>query len=254
MAIRNFFAGLMLAVTAGAVVAGPAIFAASPVQAEPVVIRDPGDVVLNLSVEDWVNTKTAKVRIVVQAVMDGAKSGKVRGEALAALDRVAKADWQVTGFYQSQDASGLERWQINVEARIDEPKLGGLRDRVRAASRKGMKLTVQGIDFIPTLAEREQTQAGLRLWIYKKVAEEIAVLKTVFPDRTYRAGSIDFVGSSSARPMPRRMYKSARMESRAMAADAAPAPAAVSVGTLMKLRASVVLSTDAKVASDKDSQ
>lgn len=245
MSIRNFCAGILLAGTAGVLTVGPALIAPSSALAETAIVRDAGDVVLKLAVEDWVNTKTAKVRLVVNATMDGEKSGKVRTEALTALARVAKVDWQVTGFYQSLEASGLERWQINVEARIDEPKLGGIRDRVRSASRKGMKISVQGIDFVPTLAEREKTNAGLRRWIYKKVAEEIAVLNSVFPDRVYRASAIDFVGRTVARARPRMMTKSARMETMAMA-DAAPA--AVSVGTLMKLRANVVLSTDAKIA------
>ena len=245
MRMNKFWAGMLAMGMAMGLSGG---LMADRASAEPVIVRDPGDVVLNLAVEDWVNTKTAKVRIVVQAVMDGAKSGQVRGEALGALDKVAKADWQVTGFYQSQDASGLERWQINVEARIEEPRLGGLRDRVRSASRKGMKLSVQGIDFVPTLAERETTNAGLRRRVYKLVADEIAALKAIFPGRAYRASSINFTGQAVARPMPQRMVKSARREMMAMSADAA-APGAVSVGTLMKLRARIVLSTDAKAAA-----
>ena len=111
------------------------------------------------------------------------------------------ADWRFTVFDRNQDASGLEHWHAVVEARLPETQLGGLSDRAKQASKPGLQIKVQSVDFSPTLAEIEATRAKLRSDMYKKVNEALAQLNQSEPDRKYRIMHIDFNGLVTAPPL-----------------------------------------------------
>lgn len=159
-------------------------------------------VVLNLAVEDWVPTQTARVVLNAEAAIQGADAGKTRDELLAAAKKAANADWRITRFDRSTDQAGLERWSASLETRLAESALGGLADRAKASSRPGMQLTVGQIDFTPTLAETEGARAKLREQLYKRASEELQRLNAIVTDRKFRVARIDFGTVQVQRPMP----------------------------------------------------
>ncbi len=161
----------------------------------PIIAYPPQNdtVTLNLSLEDWVQTQTARTEISVDASLPGSDAGKVRADMLSAVKTLAQgAEWRFTGFDRNQDASGLEHWHAVLEARLPEAQLGGLSDRAKQASKPGLQLKVQNVDFTPTLAEVEATNAKLRVEMYKKVNEALAQLNQAEPDRKYRIQRVNF--------------------------------------------------------------
>lgn len=206
--------------------------------------RRPDRVVLQLSAEDWVDTKTARLTVAVDAAESAQNAGGVRDRVLTVLGGLAKdADWHITRFDRGRDNAGLETSRVTAEARVAEDVLSGIYDKARSASRPGLQVRVAGIDFSPTLAENEAVRAGLRAEIYRQVGAELERLKTAHPGRTFRLRTIDFV---HLRP-----YRQAGRK----AMEAAPAPAQMrtlaatsggnfGVSRRMTLTATVVLAAE----------
>ena len=196
-------------------------------------------VTLPLTLEDWVQTDTARTELAVDASLPGSDAGKVRADILGAVKSLAQgADWRFTAFDRNQDASGLEHWHAVIEARMAEAQLGGLSDRAKQASKPGLQIRVQTIDFSPTLAEVEAAKAKLRAEMYKKVNEALTQLNQAEPDRKYRIMRIDFNGPITTPGAPKLM--------RAMAA---PAPeqdeGGISLSEKAQLRANVTFAAAA---------
>lgn len=206
---------------------------------------EPDTIALSLSAEDWVETKTAKVTARVDATLAGDKAGDARGEALEALAGAAEdAQWRITGFNRSQDASGLERFSITAETRLPEAQLSGLAERAERRSRPGLKARILNVDFTPTRAEREAKLAELRAKIYADVAAELARVNAAYPDRDYRVRDLS-VGLTGAPPVPQ------PRRARAMSADAMMATAeaafvggGASVSQKLVVNASVLLAAE----------
>jgi hypothetical protein len=185
-----------------------------------------------------VQTQTARTEMAVDASLPGSDAGKVRSDILAAVKLLAQgADWRFTAFDRNQDASGLEHWHAVIEARLPETQLGGLSDRAKQASKPGLQIQVQNVDFSPTLAEIEAAKAKLRTDMYKKVNEALAQLNQSEPDRKYRIMRIDFNGPIATQPVPRMMKTMA-----------APAPESdmsenIALSEKAQLRANVTFAT-----------
>jgi hypothetical protein len=225
--------------------------------AEPAAADEPlppDSVVLTLAAEDWVDTATARVRVAVDSAMEADAVAAARGRIKATLAKLLpEADWHITEFRRDRDASGLERWHLEAEARVPETALDGLYDRAMAASRPGEQVSVAGIDFVPTLAEREKTFAGLRATVYGEVKDELGRLNATYKDRSFRVRTIDFTGQAVPAPRP---------YARAMAAEAPPVGAApseaapIGVAEKVHVTATVVLAAEPpgrdKDARDKD--
>lgn len=212
----------------------PALLAALPARAQPYPIMD--QVVLRLSAEGWVESDTARVSVGIDAALPGAEAASVRDDMNAALDRLAAdAAWRFVRFDRFRDDSGLERWTATAEARLAETALDGLAARAEQASRPGLQLRVQDVDFSPTLAEIEAVQARLRSEIYARAGEELQRLNAAFPDQGYRVATIDFVNPTA---MPMMDYgRAAAMPPAPMAGKAGP----VAVSEKLTLNAQVVL-------------
>lgn len=206
-------------------------------------------VMLNLTAEEWVETGTARVVVSVNAVVTGGNAATLRDEMLAAVGEIASGDgieWRFTNFSRSLDSSGLERWYAQIEARLPEAKLGGIRTTAKDESRPGMQLTVDQIDFSPTLAEFEDVRAALRARIYELAAEERARLEREL-DRDWRVASIDFLGvMARPAPMPMRGRSMAMMESASADAINMTNAGGMAVSQKITMNAQVTLSVIAE--------
>ncbi|TWB22737.1 putative secreted protein [Nitrospirillum amazonense] len=166
--------------------------AAAPATAQVMAAQPVQDqVTLTLTAEDWVKTDTARVSLTVDA--GGGNAGSARADVLKAAQAVSdKGEWRVVSFDRQQDAAGLDHWRAALEARLPEAQLGGLADRARQASRAGLQIRVEGVDFTPTLAEQEAVRTRLREALYRRVTEEMKGLNAAFPGRDFRVGRVDF--------------------------------------------------------------
>lgn len=160
----------------------------------------------DLSAEEWVTTKTARVVLNVEAAVNESNAGTLRAEMAKAIDGIAKADWRLTGFNRSQDQTGMERWSVVFEARLPEAALNGLSNGAKKASKAGMQIRVGAIDFSPSQEELESARAALRLRIVKTASEQLANLNTAMPGRQYRIAEITF-STGMIPPMAGRMYR-----------------------------------------------
>ncbi len=161
-------------------------------------------VIFDLSAEDWVTTKTARVTVSVEAAVSGNSAGAMS----KAVGDLVKTDWRLVSFNRDQDNTGLERWSAEYEARVPEAELTGLYENAKKLSKAGMQLSISAIDFTPTLEETQAANAQLRAKIYKMASEQLATLNASLPGRAYRIALINFTSDNEAvapRPMPQVM-------------------------------------------------
>lgn len=177
------------------------------VQAE--IMRPDDRVTLQLTQEDWVTTKSARVTIAVEAAATGSSANALRADMAKALESVAKAEWRLTSFNRLQDSTGLERWSASFEARLPENLLGSLADEAKRAGRAGLQLGVAHVDFTPTLEEMQAGEERLRTTLYKRANDQLAALNAAFPGRGYRLSALDFNGMDGPVAMPAIAYTKA---------------------------------------------
>lgn len=226
---------LAAAATAGLLSTAPM----TPASAQPVPPPVVDEVMLSLSAEAWVTTRTAEVTIGVDAVLTDGDIAGLRAEVLGTLAGLtgADTDWRITRFDRSMDSSGLERLRVAAQARLPDTALDGLAEALDGHSRAGLQYALGGVAFSPSLAEREAARAELRASLYADIAAELARLNAAFPDRTYRVGRIDFTGGFMPAPPPMM-----RAEAMALASDAAGRTAPVAVADRMRMTVGVVFS------------
>lgn len=176
------------------------IFSAAAIAEE--AIKPDDTITLHLNVEDWVDTQTAAVQVAIVTAGNGVSSG-VREEVLKILATLTPSDWKILQFIPTKDRAGLDRQEILAEARVSDKQLAGIYDRAKKASVPGKQVRVTSIYFSPTVAEQEALLIKLRGLIYKKVTEEIALLKTAFPDRSFRVGDVTFDDPEQVAEEPR---------------------------------------------------
>lgn len=183
----------------------------------------PDDLIsVSLSTEGWVQAAAARVTVGVNAAVVGEKASGTREAMLKAVQQLApKADWRLTSFNRSQDPTGLEQWYAIFEARIPEAELGGIHDHAKTLSKAGMQLSVQGIDFTPTLAETETVRSDLRKTLMGLASKELDAINAAYPTRQYRIAQIYFGGVPGMAP------QMVTMERKMMAMQDAAVPQAV---------------------------
>jgi hypothetical protein len=199
-------------------------------------------VVMTLSAEGWVETKTARVMAVADVAIAAENRAAVRERMMAALKKLAPdADWRISRFDRSQDPAGLERWRAVAEARLPETALGGLDERAKSLSQPGMQVRVQAVQFIPTLAEHEAVLATLRGTLYEQAKAEAERLAKLWPERGYRVARIDFLNEGSQGPRPMPMLAQQDMRAGATVPDAGGADAGLAVAQKLTLQAQVTV-------------
>lgn len=196
------------------------------------------EVTLEFEVEDWVETKTATVRIAADLAVESGRFGAARQDLVGTLQGLGTgAEWRIVDFGKMGDDAGFERWRLVAEARVPEASLADLAGKTKEATKPGRALTVASIDYSPTMAEREAVVDRLRARIYGRVAREIVALNSAFGNRTFRIRMIDF--TPNYRPQPQ-MMGMVRSES-AGAAKMADAGGGLAGAEKARLSARVIL-------------
>lgn len=223
-----------------------ALIPLGPINAKAQTPPRQDEIVLQLSAEEWVETETSTVIVAVDLAITAGNFGAARAEVEADLKNISTtAKWRLTRFNKLRDEAGYERWRVLAEARLPGAVLSSLGPTIKSASRPGRSFRIQGIDYTPTLSERQSALADLRARLYAQAGQEIAAINKAFPGREFRIGAVDFTGRSM---MGQPMMDSAR-GARMMSAQAKAAPAATAVAEKLTVNARVILA--AKVPSAK---
>lgn len=197
-------------------------------------------VVLQVSAEKWVTTKTAKVIVRINATLNKTGLANVRNTMMANLNKIAVGSWHITQFNRSQSSSGLETLSVQADARLDESKLTNLRSAAKSVSKPGETYRIANIDFTPSLADVQTVREQVRQQLYQTIKAEVARVNQTYPDANYSVNWINFISSA----VPQRTYKRARVAE--MNAMAVPASAGISVSNKVQMTASVVLAANRK--------
>ncbi len=212
----------------------PSWASAQPASQQPILNK----ISLQLSVEKWAQTDTAKVTVSLDGALDKIGLANISSQMMQTLDKMAgKTDWHITQFMRSQDKSGLETVHVEAEARLPETDLADLRNKAKNLSKPGETYTVTNIDFSPSAEEIEKTHAVTRAEIYNLVKQEIARINQIYPDQQYFLYSIDFQAGQTFQPVAMR----------AMAVSEAVAEAAPQVGVAVSTK--VVETAQAVIAA-----
>lgn len=159
-------------------------------------------VILPLTAEQWITTKTALVDIGVSAGVSDQGIEKIQNNVMQKLRQFsAKAEWHIISLNRQQDKSGLENIQITAEARMDQSELNGLRDKAKSISKAGETYTVDNIQFTPSDDEVRAANSALREKIYIQANLEIDALNKFYPTQKYYLHKIDFLPMPSIMPM-----------------------------------------------------
>lgn len=151
-------------------------------------------VALELSAEQWATTKAAKVIVNVNSTLSADKLANVYVNIDQKLQKlINNTPWHITAIDRSQDKSGLEQLSVTAEARLSEMQLANLRQQLQSISKPGETYTIAGIDYTPTLGEKEMAMIALRAEIYRQIKNEIAQLTNMYPNQKYFVHSITFV-------------------------------------------------------------
>lgn len=151
-------------------------------------------VIINLTKEGWVKTDTARVSVFVDLVQQAETADALKNKINGSLASLAKeVDWRITSSSQRLDQTGLNRWYVTAEARIQEKNIAGLQDRAKDVSSPGYKVGISNVDFTPSLAEFETLRSELRADIYALAVAEAARLNTAMPGQDYHVRKVDFV-------------------------------------------------------------
>lgn len=146
-----------------------------------------------VSSEQWVITKNAKVTIAVNATLNEDKLANaysnINQKIQKIIDNVA---WHITTFERSQDKSGLEQLFVTAETRLTDAQLANLRARLQSISKPGETYSIASIDYTPTLAEKEVAQSALRSDIYQKIKAELAQINATYPNQKFTVHTINF--------------------------------------------------------------
>lgn len=160
-----------------------------------------------ITAEGWVTTQTARVTVAFDTVPNADNPTATRERILEALDDLDRdAEWQIIGFRQRQDQTGLTQWRVLAETRVPGDVLTDLPGRSQRASQPGFRVTIAGIDYTPSQAERTAAERAVRLDVYAAAEQERQALMQSYEGSDWRILVVDFTGGMvTAQPVMRAM-------------------------------------------------
>jgi len=180
-----------------------AITSANAVVMPPQINPPLNQVMFQVNAEQWVTTANPKVVVAVNAATTEDNLSSVYGSIKQKLQKVGSdVQWRISTFQRSQDKSGLEQIYVTAEARLPEAQLNKLREQLKSISKAGETYTVAGIDYSPTLIERQAALAELRTNLYNQIKTELAKLNAVYPNQKYVVHTVEFMENNDAPPVP----------------------------------------------------
>lgn len=192
-------------------------------------------VTARFSAEQYVATKTALVTIGINAGVNDAGLQSIQDDILKKLNDLSnKGEWHIISFDRSLDQSGLEKVQMQGQARLPTSALPNLRDKAKAMSKPGETFTLDNVEFTPSEQELRDANTALRGDIYQQAKDEIDRLNKVYPDQKFYVHDVSFINVMMPMPMAMPMNAMVKMASNDNGNNLA-------VGNKLVLNATIVL-------------
>ncbi len=199
----------------------PFTFAADVV-IPPQLILD--KVFFQVSAKQWVTTQSALLGVNISVTLANADLVKARSDIMERLNKIAKGDWHLLAFDRSQDSSGLEKLDVQAQARVDQTALTAIYQNAKSVSMPGAKYEVASVEFKPSLEETQVVLAKVRDQLYQQVNDEIARMNKAYPTQNYSVSNLVFVSGDNPPVQTPRAYQAKEMNGIVMMAGAvAPA-------------------------------
>lgn len=199
-------------------------------------------VTLQFQNEQWVTTQTALVNVVINATLNDQDIGSLQSSVLDKLKKLSnKNEWHILSLNRQLDQSGLEKVQIQAQARLQQSELSNLRNKAKELSKPGETFSVSDISFAPSDEEIQKANSELRMALYQKAKNEIDILNKVYPDQKYYLYSIDFMPLfPTPSPVGATLYGMGEVAAKSMMSRIPPS---VNIGNKIQLQATVVIAS-----------
>lgn len=155
-----------------------------------------------VTARQWVSTKSALVKVTIDATLSNTDLIKARTEIMSQLNQIAKGEWQITDFNRSQDSSGLEKLVVQARSRVDESVLPNVYKNAKSISKPGMNYSIAAIEFKPSVEEVQQAKNQLRETLYNQASQEMTRINKVYPGQSYSMYNMMFLDGSDILPQP----------------------------------------------------
>lgn len=202
-------------------------------------------VLFQISAKQWVTTQSALLGVNISVTLAKADLVKARADIMERLNKIAKGDWHLLAFDRSQDSSGLEKLDVQAQARVDQTALTDIYQNAKSVSIPGAKYEVASVEFKPSMEETQTVLAKVRDQLYQQVNDEIARMNKAYPMQNYSVSNLVFVSGDNPPVQAPRAYQAKEMNSMMMMAGAAAAPA-LTVSNELTLTAMVEAASNRK--------
>ena len=139
------------------------------------------EVTIVLSARRDIVSETVRVDAAVAVSLAGDEGGRFRDIVRQALKTAIDSEWAFKSITRKEEDSGMEQMLIIASTRVPEHRTTGLVDRLRAASRPGLKLDLAHIQYRPPQADIKKVVAELRAEIYQLAGAEAQRLNDRLP-------------------------------------------------------------------------
>ena len=119
-------------------------------------------VLFQVSAKQWVTTQSALLGVNINVTLSNADLVKARSDIMDRLNKIAKGDWHLVEFDRSQDSSGLEKLDVQAQARVNQTALTDIYQNAKSVSLPGAKYEVMSVEFRPSLEETQAVLAKVR--------------------------------------------------------------------------------------------
>ena len=148
---------------------------------------------LNFEVEEWMNSETAEVTIIVDASLENTDGFELKLTINSALEKIIPGVvWRYSQVNRSRDRTGRETWQLGIQARVTDEILDGISVRARNLGVPGLQFRIGNVDYTPTAAAVEDLNRTLRSKLNTMIADELNVLNTELVGRTWRVSNVHY--------------------------------------------------------------
>jgi len=155
-----------------------------------------GDTItLDLQFEGWAEPKTALVTARVGVVTGQTQSGLIQARMKAITEAASGYnDWRLSQLQPAAGGRGAALWQGFMETRMTPDELGAMEQSLARFQNddKSASVSIERVDFTPTLGELQAVRATLRAQAYQQASRELQQLNAAFPEKQYRLLAITF--------------------------------------------------------------
>ena len=201
-----------------------------------------------LSVRRDIVSDTVRVDSKVTMSLAGEDAAQFRDIVRKALGAALDGRWDFKSVNRKEEGSGMEQMCVIATTRVPEHRTAGLVDRLRTASRPGLKLELEEIHYRPPHTEIKKVAAELRQELYQLAQNEADRLNELLPTDSipWRVARVDVAEAELGEPrLPRafsqRHYSSSFVRSMAMAEGASKEDPDFSASLRVEVKAKVML-------------